>query len=119
MKEIARLRGLLQKGTSTPWRTSLGSSFQGRLVISIEEGQFWQTTPCEFVAHHGDEERFNADTDLIIDTVNALPVLLDAADLLARLDQWDALNPPVVAPYGDAPFWKREIEQILARLEAL
>lgn len=33
--------------------------------------------------------------------------------LLQRLNSWDALNPPVVAPYGDAPYWKAEIERVL------
>lgn len=42
--------------------------------------------------------------------------LMDAAVLLGRLNQWDALNPPRETPYADAPYWKAEIERVLAPL---
>ena len=40
--------------------------------------------------------------------------LLEAVQVLHRINQWDAMNPPTVAPYGDAPFWKSEMERVLA-----
>jgi hypothetical protein len=39
-----------------------------------------------------------------------------ARDLLARIRQWDALNPPIDAPYGDATYWVAEIDRVLAAL---
>lgn len=46
-------------------------------------------------------------------------VLEEAEKLVRRLAQWDSLNPPLPGDrYGDAPYWKRELDRVVELLDA-
>lgn len=48
----------------------------------------------------------------LVAVVEVREQLRQAHDLLRRLSEWDALHPPTVAPYGDGPYWLREIAKV-------
>jgi hypothetical protein len=67
----------------------------------------------DFVCHDGFDCEPDCDACHFAGRVRDLEA---ARDLLARIRQWDALNPPIDAPYGDATYWVAEIDRVLAAL---
>lgn len=110
---IAELRELESAATPGPWdvESRLGSE-----LTRVYGGNGWPVALIARWSHEADQ----ADAAFIAAARNALPLLLDVVDLLRRLGQWDVFNAPAHAPgaTADGPYWKREIDRALARLDA-
>jgi hypothetical protein len=109
---FSRLQKLNKEATPQPWSAGaagdddtweLRSDAKPDAVIGYGERCF---LPAEEMANGA----------LIVECRNSLPAVLHAIDLLRRLSEWDALAPPVQAPFGDGPYWKREIDAALEPL---
>jgi hypothetical protein len=100
---FSRLQKLTKEANMPrPWR--LYENRYGEHVI---------VTEAEYTVEGPNVPMSKDDQALTVEAVNSLPAVLNAIDLLCRLSEWDALAPPVQAPFGDGPYWKREIDAAL------
>jgi hypothetical protein len=119
---FSRLQKLNKEATPGPWHvTGLQLVAGDKRMPSVGAYPYGRefgaavvaTTEPEYNRGKPNAQPAEQDAALIVECRNSLPAVLNAIDLLRRLSEWDALAPPVQAPFGDGPIWKREIDAAL------